>query len=134
MHAAALNASIALLAANERVHLVPQNVAEFWNVCTRPLNQNGLGLSSDQTQAEVSRLETLFDLILDEPGIYKEWKELVIRHSVKGVRVHDARLVAAMRIHHITHLLTFDDGDFKRYQEITVMTHIDVLGTYRSIT
>ncbi|HXM33725.1 MAG TPA: hypothetical protein VN920_00925, partial [Pyrinomonadaceae bacterium] len=43
MHAAALDASSALLAADEAVHIVPQNIAEFWNVCTRPLNQNGLG-------------------------------------------------------------------------------------------
>lgn len=134
MHAAALDASSALLAAGEAVHIVPQNIAEFWNVCTRPLGQNGLGFSSDQTEVEVSRIETLFQIVLDEPGIYKEWRELVVRHRVNGVRVHDARLVAAMKVHDITHLLTFDDGDFKRYQEITVMTPADVLRAYPSTT
>jgi predicted nucleic acid-binding protein len=134
MHAAALDASSALLAADEAVHIVPQNIAEFWNVCTRPLSQNGLGFSSDQTDAEVSRIETLFQIVLDEPGIYKEWRELVVRHGVHGVRVHDARLVAAMKVHDITHLLTFDDGDFKRYQEITIMTPAEVLRAYPSTT
>ncbi len=134
MYTAALEASSALLAADEVVHIVPQNIAEFWNVCTRPLNQNGLGFSSDQTDAEVSRIETLFQIVLDEPSIYKEWRELVVRHGVHGVRVHDARLVAAMKVHDITHLLTFDDGDFKRYQEITVMTPAAVLRVYPATT
>ena len=134
MHAAALDASSALLAADEVVHIAPQNIAEFWNVCTRPLNQNGLGFNSDQTDAEASRLETLFQLVLDEPGIYKEWRQLVVRYAVNGVRVHDARLVAAMRVHGISHLLTFDDGDFKRYREITVMTPANVLSAYSSTT
>lgn len=134
MHAAALDASSALLAADEVVHIVPQNIAEFWNVCTRPRNQNGLGFSSEQTDAEVSRLETLFHLVLDEPGIYNEWRQLVVRYGVNGVRVHDARLVAAMRVHGISDLLTFDDGDFKRYREITVMTPADVLRVYSSRT
>jgi predicted nucleic acid-binding protein len=132
MHAAALDASSALLAADEVVHIVPQNIAEFWNVCTRPPNQNGLGFSSAQTDAEASRLETLFPLVLDEPGIYKEWRQLVVGYGVKGVRVHDARLVAAMRVHGISHLLTFDDGDFKRYREITVMTPKDAIRSYSS--
>jgi predicted nucleic acid-binding protein len=43
MHAAALDASSVLLGADEVVYIVPQNIAEFWNVCTRPRNQNGLG-------------------------------------------------------------------------------------------
>lgn len=134
MHAAALDASSALLAADEAVYIVPQNIAEFWNVCTRPLNQNGLGFDSDQTDAEASRLETFFQLVLDEPGIYKEWRQLVVRYAVNGVRVHDARLVAAMRVHGIPRLLTFDDGDFKRYREITVMTPAEVLSAYPSTT
>ena len=33
-----------------------------------------------------------------------------------GVQVHDARLVAAMKIHGINHILTLNVGDFKRYQ------------------
>jgi predicted nucleic acid-binding protein len=38
---------------------------------------------------------------------------------VKGIGVHDARLVASMMVHGVNNLLTFDTGDFKRYEEIT---------------
>lgn len=33
----------------------------------------------------------------------------------------DARLVAAMKRHGTSHLLTFNDGDFARFSDITVV-------------
>lgn len=127
MHTAALDACTTLLGAGEPVHIVPQNISEFWNVCTRPIAQNGLGFSSEQTNAEASRLESLFELLLDQPGLYREWRRLVVQHAVKGVKVHDARIVAAMNIHGISHLVTFDEDDFRRYQDITVMSPAQVV-------
>jgi predicted nucleic acid-binding protein len=38
-----------------------------------------------------------------------------------GKQVHDTRLVAAMIVHRVTHLLTLDAGDFLRFPEITVV-------------
>lgn len=131
MNTEAVASVAALLAAGETVHIVPQNISEFWNVCTRPLDKNGLGLTPAQTDAEVTRLESLLNLILDEPQIYQEWRKLVVKHSVSGVQVHDARLVAAMKTHGMSHILTFNDADFRRYQpDITVMTPAEVIKTY----
>lgn len=136
MNAEAVASVAALLAAGETVHIVPQNISEFWNVCTRPLDKNGLGLTPAQTDAEVTRLESVLNLMLDEPQIYQEWRKqewrkLVVKHSVLGVQVHDARLVAAMKTHGMSHILTFNDTDFRRYQpDITVMTPAEVIKTY----
>jgi hypothetical protein len=38
-----------------------------------------------------------------------------------GKQAHDTRLVAAMTVHQITHLLTFNTDDFKRFTEITAI-------------
>ena len=132
MHADALAASSALLGAGEIVHTLPQNIAEFWNVCTRPLDKNGLGLTPAQTDAEVTRLEMLFPVLLDNASIYAEWRQLVVKHAVSGVQVHDARIAAAIRTHGVTHLMTFNDKDFKRYQNITAMTPAEVIKAYPS--
>jgi len=51
----------------------------------------------------------------DVAAIYGEWKRLVTRHTVLGVKVHYARLVAAMNIHGVRRILTFNVGDFVRY-------------------
>ena len=40
--------------------------------------------------------------------------------------VHDARLVAAMIVHGIPNLLTFNLPDFKRFTEITVISPEEV--------
>jgi predicted nucleic acid-binding protein len=99
-------------------------------VCTRPLDKNGLGLTPVQTDAEVARLEILFPVLLDNTSIYTEWRQLVVKHAVSGVQVHDARIAAAMMTHGVTQLMTFNDQDFKRYQNIKAMTPAEVIKAY----
>jgi predicted nucleic acid-binding protein len=115
-----------LLKRGEKLYITPQNLIEFWNVCTRPKNKNGLGYSITETREEVAKLKTIFPLLLDTSAIYPEWERLVSTYQVKGVNVHDARLVAAMLIHNLTHILTFNIEDFRRYVEITPVNPGDV--------
>ena len=42
---------LTLLRDEHSLYLTPQNVAEFWNVCTRPVDANGLGLSIAGTES-----------------------------------------------------------------------------------
>ena len=98
-----------------------QNLAEFWNVCTRPREQNGYGLTIAETDRRAALIEASFALLPDTEHIHNEWRRLVVVHSVIGVKVHDARLVAAMHVHGVSHLLTLDEQDFGRYPGITVV-------------
>ncbi len=101
---------------------VPQVLYEYWTVATRPAGVNGLGFTTEEAQSQLVQLKELFPPLRDERGILERWEELVRRHSVQGRTTHDARLVAAMLRHNVTHLLTFDDSDFARFTEITVVT------------
>ncbi|MBO1065855.1 MULTISPECIES: PIN domain-containing protein [Nostocales] len=101
--------------------IIPQNIIEFWAVATRPLDKNGLGLSITQAEEESEKLKKIFILELDTPQIFTEWESLVIKYQVMGKQVHDARLAAAMVAHNITHLLTFNVEDFKRFSDIVVV-------------
>ncbi len=92
-----------------------QNFAEFWNVSTRPTDQNGFGLTPDETDELLQGLEQSFPLLSDSPEVYPEWRRLVVDYDVSGVQVHDARLVATMLVHDIKHILTFNTQDFTRY-------------------
>lgn len=104
----------------------PQNVVEFWNVFTRPREKNGFGLSVAQADHQSALIENRFTLLPDNEKIHREWRRLVVVHQVKGVNVHDARLVAAMLAHGITHLLTRNRSDFQRYSDITVVDPAEV--------
>jgi predicted nucleic acid-binding protein len=120
-HAVAVAAVYRLLAESTPVYFTLQNIAEFWNVATRPIEHNGLGFSIASTLAEVERIEGLLTLLPDTPAVYAEWKRIIVVHGVSGVKVHDARLVATMKTHGVRSFLTFDVDDFKRYTGIDVM-------------
>ena len=114
-HYLAVNAVKTLLVNDNRICLIPQNLIEFWNVATRPVDNNGLGWTPSKTDIEVSRLESLLTVLSDSQAIYSEWRKVVLDNSVLGKQVHDARIVAAMNVHQVTKLLTFNAKDFKRF-------------------
>jgi predicted nucleic acid-binding protein len=111
----------------EQLVTTPQNIAEFWNVCTRPTTaRGGLGLSIEATERRVRLLERHFRVLPDSPAIYQEWKALVLAHNVMGVQVHDARLVAAMKIHGVTRIFTINVTDFSRYPNVQAYAPGDI--------
>lgn len=120
MHKEAVAAIDILNARRERVVIAPQNLIELWNVCTRPSDKNGLGFTVERTLAEIERLKRLFIFLPDTQDVYSEWERLVTTYSVQGAKVHDTRLVAFMLVRQLSHILTFNVKDFRRFnQEIT---------------
>ena len=82
LHGVAVAALDSLLRRGQTVVIVPQNITEFWNVCTRPLENNGLGLTTEETEKQVSKLEALFTLLPETPDVHPEWRRLVATHGV----------------------------------------------------
>jgi predicted nucleic acid-binding protein len=95
-----------------------QNLGEFWNVLTRPANRNGYGLSPGEADIRARKVEAKFRLLPDTLAVHQEWRRLLVDYRVSGVQVHDARLVAAMHIHSVKRILTFNTKDFTRFNEI----------------
>src|SRR5262249_28213348 len=116
----------ALVGRGDTPCLVPQVLYEFWVIATRPLAANGLGFPPSQVAAEIARLETLYPVFADNPAIYTEWKKLVAAIQVLGKSAHDARLAAAMMVHGLTHILTFNPGHFSRFPGITTLHPMSV--------
>lgn len=111
----------------EQLFIAPQNLIELWNVATRPSNKNGLGLSPNEIQGEVAKIKQLFILLPDADRTFGEWERLVSTHQVKGTKVHDTRLVAFMLIHQLSHIVTFNVKDFRRFsEEITARSPKDI--------
>lgn len=110
-----------LLEHSDEIYIFPQNCIEFWNVATRPVKNNGFGYSFEDADFFLRLIERVFHLIGDDARIYREWRKLVVDFGVSGVQAHDARIVAAMLVHNITHILTFNTKDFARYSSIGVI-------------
>jgi len=97
-----------------------QNFVEFWNVATRPVENNGLGQTIPVVDRILSSLEQAFSRLPEPAEIYDRWRELVVRFGVSGVKVHDARLVALMLANDVVRILTFNADDFRRYEALGI--------------
>jgi predicted nucleic acid-binding protein len=96
-----------------------QNIAELWNVMTRPIGRNGLGLTVSEAETEVRAIEQGMTLLPDSEAVYQEWRKIILRYAISGVQVHDARLAAAMYVHGVLHILTLNVPDFSRFEGLT---------------
>ena len=104
-----------------QLYIVPQNLYEFWAAAPRPISANGLGLSIAECVVAMGHIERLFPVLTDQPTLLAEWKALVVTHQCQGKVSHDARLVAAMRTHALSDILTFNVTDFQRYPGLNVI-------------
>lgn len=105
---------------NHDLFVATQNVSEFWNVCTRPVNLNGLGNSIEATFRLTERLENFFTILPESMETFHQWRALVISHKVKGAKVHDARLAATVLAYKLDAILTFNAHDFARFPITTL--------------
>src|SRR5579884_2244176 len=118
-----------LWAQGAKLFYTSQNLAEFWNVCTRPADRNGFGFSVAETDDRTTLIEAKFSFVADSEATHQEWRKIVVAAGVSGIRVHDARMMAAMRVHGIANLLTLNVKDFRRLTGITVLSPDDVLAS-----
>ncbi len=117
-----VDAALARLAGQgTTLYFTPQDIAELWNAMTRPIVRNGLGLSVTDADLVVQAIESGMNLLPDNESVYREWRRIVVQYSVSGVQVHDARLAAAMYVHHVDHILTLNVTDFSRFTGLTAM-------------
>src|SRR5262249_7417885 len=96
-----------------------QNMAEFWNACTRPATaRGGLGFSIAVTGPRPRVGERIVPVRHAAGTDYLHWKQLVKTHSVRGTKVYDARLVAFMQASSIADIFSLNVSDFTRYPGI----------------
>lgn len=129
MHLEAVAACSILIEAGQELFAFPQNIAEFWRVCTRPKDKNGFGYTTKKADSEIDKLEGFVTVIPEHIDTYREWRSLVAKYRVKGVKVHDARIAAAMIAQGLTNLLSFNTSDFKRFSDINVFAPADIIAS-----
>src|SRR4029077_6833314 len=80
-----IDAALAKLALEvTTLHYTHQNIAELWNVMTRPVARNGFGLTAAEAEREVRGIEAGMTLLPDNAAIYREWRGIVVRQAVSG--------------------------------------------------
>lgn len=86
-----------------------------------------MGLTAAQTEKLIRDARDVFSCLSEPPDMADRWERIVFEHKVLGKQAHDARLVALMQAHGITHLVTLNTQDFARYQDVIPLTPAEVL-------
>jgi predicted nucleic acid-binding protein len=128
LHQLAKQATARLRPQGDFPFLTGQVMIEFWSVATRPVANNGFAWDPARVVTVMDSLLVRFPLLDDNADIFPNWRHLVVTHGVRGKQVHDARLVAVMLAHRLTHILTFNLADFRRYRVIDAVDPASIVG------
>lgn len=111
-HPSAVRAQTALEDAGHGCAISSQSVYEFLAVATRPVDARGLGMDHAAADAKLRALTATLDVFYDSQAIADEVRRMVVALKITGKPIHDARLVATLRVHGLDALLTFNSKDF----------------------
>jgi predicted nucleic acid-binding protein len=107
------------------LYVTTQNIAELWNVATRPIANNGLNLSPTTVSQLIQQaIKPFVTMLIEQDTLPAEFRRLLETYGVVGKQVHDARLVAMMLTWQIPNLLTLNERNFRRFEPegITITT------------
>jgi len=126
-HAVCVSAIRSLVAQGENVCLCAQVLIEHWAVATRPASVNGLGLDPDEADRQLAAATLALPCLPEPPDMAERWRKVARDNAVRGKQAHDARIVALMQSHGISHILTLNTSDFARYQGVTPVSPAEVI-------
>lgn len=105
-----------------------QILREYLVVATRPVGENGLGMSSVDALSNIEQFARRLALCDETESVSKRLRSLVRTHGLTGKSIHDANVVATMAAHGIRNLVTENPGDFDRYPEVMALELAGVSG------
>ena len=99
-----------------------QTYIEYYVVLTRPKDRNGFSYTPGRAWRNIDALRKLLDFAGDRERTFVRWRRLVLTRPVRGKAAHDAKYVALAQAHGIGRVVTYNVDDFKRYDEVEVVT------------
>lgn len=101
-----------------------QVIREYAVIMTRPgiVEQP---LTPDEVAVDIERWKLICDIADETEEITDHLMSLLKKYSLKGKRIHDANIVATMLVYSIPSIFTMNEGDFKKFEEITIVSLLD---------
>lgn len=93
---------------------------EYLVVATRPVAANGLGMCAGDAVENLRNLKRCLLVLAEDAETATHLSHLVSTHGLKGKRIHDANLVATMRMNGLRRLKTFNPDDFGGFAGLDV--------------
>lgn len=120
-HAAAVAALEQWPAAGTTLYASGQVLREYLVVATRPVEVNGLGLSSREAWSNAAALRARLRLLDEDVAVNQRLLEIGGTTEIVGKQIHDANLVATMLVHGLDTLATDNLQHFARYRDLVTV-------------
>jgi predicted nucleic acid-binding protein len=104
-----------------RLFTCGQVFREYLVVATRPLEENGMGLSPVKAWENIATFRKVIQVLDETHDSLVRLGKMVKDHQLKGKRIHDANLVAVMHTHGLVHLKTWNPKDFAPFSEVLLV-------------
>lgn len=99
-----------------------QVLREYMAQATRPQNFSQ-PLTIEQIETQFETIKTVFQIADETQAVTNELVRLVKTYPSGGRQIHDANIVATMVVQGLTHLMTLNVEDFRRFvDEITILS------------
>jgi len=108
-----------------------QILREYLVVATRPMDQNGLGMTPREALDNIERIAERTGIIDENRQVAKRLRKLVSQYALHGKRMHDANVVATMTSRGIETLVTENRRDFDGIDQIQIMDIAQATSTIR---
>ena len=82
---------------------------------------NGSGMPLSEAEAHVREFCDALPLVEDERGVFENWLAFVVANGVKGLKAFDVRPAASRERHGPSHVLTFNERDFRGFEGVAVL-------------
>lgn len=105
-----------------RVVLSPQILREFAAIVTKKTVFEQ-PLSYEQVIIKISEFEKNFTVVYENQDTLAIFKSMIAKYKINGSRVHDVYIAATMIANGINSIFTFNDSDFRGFNEISVMNN-----------
>lgn len=121
-HAGALAFLESGVAGEQRLFASGQIFREYLVVATRPVEANGLGLTSAAALANIREFQSCVQRLDENTDVAERLLRLAGTHCLTGKRIHDANIVATMEAHGLARIRTNNPDDFAPFEGIGVET------------
>lgn len=119
-------AIVTALAQGEELWISRQVIRELLKALINSIRKSGLN-DSAAAIAAVTRCTEIYSVADEYGGITEKLLHLVRSHNVPPHLIHDANIVATMRVYGIGRLLTHNVGDFERFSDLIEIVPLEAL-------
>lgn len=103
-----------------------QILREYLVVATRPVENNGLGMTTDMALDNIGRFQKRASLVAETLQAGRQFLEWASQYQIRGKRLHDLQILATASVTGMHALVTANVKDYPQNQPLAIIPLTDL--------